>query len=91
MRLEFDGSGVNAGLQYITASGLQIAFGAETLNNPDEFRYLAAISWTNEQLLKRIDAMNKLIIRATALASEAKRAVPKKKAADKATETPPSQ
>lgn len=91
MRLEFDGSGVNAGLRYITASGLQIAFGAETLNNPDELRYLAAVSWTNEQLLKRIDAMNKLIIRATALASEAKRAIPEKKAADKATEPPPPQ
>lgn len=91
MRLEFDGSGVNAGLRYITSSGLQIAFGAETVNHLDELRYLAAISWTNEQMLKRIDAMNKLIIRATALASEAKRAMSEKKAVDKATEPPPSQ
>ena len=91
MRLEFDGSGVNAGLRYITSSGLQIAFGAETVNNPDERRYLAAISWTNEQMFERIDAMNKLIIRATALASEVKRAMSEKKAADKVTEPPPSQ
>ncbi len=91
MRLEFDGSGVNAGLRYITSSGLQVAFGAETVNHPDELRYLAAISWTNEQMLERIDAMNKLIIRATALASEAKRAMSEKKAVDKATEPPPSQ
>ena len=91
MRLEFDGSGVNAGLRYITSNGLQIAFGAETLNNPVELRYLAAISWTNEQMLERIDAMNKLIIRATALASEAKRAIREKKAADEATEPPLSQ
>ena len=91
MRLEFDGSGVNAGLRYVASSGLQVAFGAETLNNPDELRYLAAVSWTNEQLLERIDAMNKLILRATALASETKGAMSEKKAADKATESPSSQ
>ena len=91
MRLEFDGSGVNAGLRYITSSGLQIAFGAETLNNLDELRYLAAISWTNEQMLERIDAMNKLIIRAASLAGKTKRAIPEQKAADEATEPPPSQ
>ena len=90
MRLEFDGSGVNAGLRYITSSGLQVALGAETLNNPDELRYLAAVSWTNEKILERIDAMNKLIIRATALRNETERAI-SKKAADKATETPSSQ
>lgn len=87
MRLEFDGSGVNAGLRYVAATGLQVAFGAETLNDPDELRYLASVSWTNEQLLERIDAMNKLILRA----SEIKRAIPERKAADEATETPPSQ
>ena len=42
MNLEFDGTGVNAGVRYITSSGLQVALGAETLNNPDELRYLAA-------------------------------------------------
>ncbi len=89
--LEFDGSGVNAGLRYITSNGLQVALGAETLNNPDELRYLAAVSWTNEQMLEEIDAMNKLIRRATALVVETKRAISEKKATDKATETPPSQ
>ena len=89
--LAFDGSGVNAGLRYITSNGLQVALGAETLNNPDELRYLASVSWTNEQILEEIDAMNKLIRRATALVVETKRAISEKKGTDKATETPPSQ
>ena len=79
MRLEFDGSGVNAGLRYITASGLQIALGAETLNNPDELRYLVSVSWTNKHLLERIDETRRLIQRATELAIEAKRAASEKK------------
>ncbi len=91
MRLEFDGSGVNAGLQYITASGLQIAFGAKTLNNPDELRYLAAVSWTNEQMLEQINETKRLIRRATELVVETKRAISEKKEADKATETPSAQ
>ncbi len=89
--LAFDGSGVNAGLRYITSNGLQVALGAETLNNPDERRYLASVSWTNEKVLEEIEAMNQLIIRATALVVETKRAISEKKATDKATETPPSQ
>lgn len=91
MRLEFDGSGVNAGLRYITSTGLQVAFGAETLNNPDELRYLAAVSWTNEQMLEQIDETKRLIKRATELVVETKRAISERKAADKATETPPVQ
>lgn len=75
MDLEFDGAGVNAGLRYITPSGLQVALGAETLNNPDELRYLAAVSWTNEQLVNQIDETRRLIKQATKLAIEAKRAV----------------
>ena len=91
MRLEFDGSGVNAGLRYITSSGFQVALGAETLNNSDELRYLAAASWTNEQMIKQIDAMNKLIIRATKLMAETKRATSEKKQTDNTTETSLSQ
>ena len=75
MTLEFDGAGANAGVRYITSSGLQIALGAETLNNPDELRYLAAVSWTNEQLIDQIDETRRLIKQATKLAIEAKRAV----------------
>ena len=72
MNVEFDGVGVNAGMRYITPSGLQVAFGAETLNSPDELRYLATVSWTNERLIKQIDETRRLIKQ---LAIEAKRAV----------------
>lgn len=75
MNLEFDGAGVNAGMRYITSSGLQVALGAETLNSPDELRYLVAVSWTNEQLVNQIDETRRLIKQATKLAIEAKRAV----------------
>ena len=77
--LEFDGAGVNAGVRYTTSSGLQIALGAETLNNPDKLRYLAAVSWTNEQILEQIDETRRLIKRATELVVEAKRAIANKK------------
>ena len=77
MNLEFDGTGVNAGVRYITSSGLQVALGAETLNSPDELRYLIAASWTNEQLLEQVDETRRSIKRATELAIEAKRAVSK--------------
>ena len=75
MNLEFDSSGVNAGMRYITSSGLQIALGAETLNSPDELRYLIAASWTNERLIDQINETRRLIKQATKLAIEAKRAV----------------
>ena len=75
MNLEFDGAGVNAGIRYITSSGLQIALGAETLNSPEELQYLAAVSWTNERLIDQIDETRRLIKQATRLAIEAKRAV----------------
>ena len=75
MNLEFDGAGVNAGMRYITTSGLQVALGAETLNNPDELRYLVAVSWTNERLVDQINETRGLIKRATELAIEVKRAV----------------
>ena len=67
MQLEFDGTGMNAGMRYITASGLQVALGAETLNNPDELRYLAFLSWTNAQILEQIVDLERLITRARAI------------------------
>ena len=91
MQLEFDGTGVNAGMRYITSSGLQVALGAETLNDPDELRYLVSVSWTNAQILEQIRETQRLITRATALAVEAKRAVSKKKAVEETTESPSSQ
>ena len=75
MNVEFDGIGVNAGMRYITTSGLQVALGAETLNSPSELRYLTTVSWTTEQLIKQIDETRRLIKQATKLAIEAKRAV----------------
>lgn len=74
LSLEYDGVGANAGMRYIMPSGLQVALGAETLNKPDELRYLASVSWTNKHLLEQIDETRRLIQRATQLAIEAKRA-----------------
>ena len=53
LSLEFDGIGVNAGVRHTAMSGLQVALGVETLNNPDELRYLVSVSWTNEQMLEQ--------------------------------------
>lgn len=89
--LEFDGVGVNAGLRYITPSGLQVALGAETLNNPDELNYLVVVSWSNEQMLEQIKETRRLAKRATELVVEAKRAITQRKSADKTTETPSPQ
>ena len=86
--LEFDGAGVNAGLRYTTPSGLRVALGAETLNNPDELNYLVVVSWSNEQMLEQIKETTELAKRATALVVEAKRAITQQKSADKTTETP---
>ena len=79
MQLEFDGTGMNAGMRYITSSGLQVALGAETLSDPDELRYLAFVSWTNAQILEQIDDMNRLIKRAEELVGEVKRSIREKK------------
>ena len=72
--LEFDGAGVNVGMRYAASSGLQVALGAETLNTPDELRYLVSVSWTNAQILEQIDETRRLIKLATELAVQAKRA-----------------
>lgn len=89
--LEFDGVGVNAGMRYIASSGLQVALGAETLNNPEELRYLTVVSWTNEQMLEQIDETRRLIKQATELVVETKRAIREKRKAEKTTEPPSPQ
>lgn len=88
LSLEFDGIDVNAGVRHTATSGLQVALGVETLNNPDELRYLVSVSWTNEQMLEQIYETRRLIQRATKLVVGAKRAAAEKKATEPATETP---
>lgn len=78
LSLEFDGKGVNAGVRHIANSGLQVALGVETLNKPEDVRYLVSISWTNAQMLEQIDAAKRLARQAAKLASQAKRASEKK-------------
>lgn len=58
--LEFDGIAVNAGIRHTATSGLQVALGVETLNNPEEARYLVAISWSNAQVMEQIAAAKRL-------------------------------
>lgn len=72
LSLEFDGKGANAGLRYTADSGLQIALGVETLNKPEDMRYLVSVSWTNAQMLEQIDAAKRLARQAAKLASQAK-------------------
>ena len=60
LSLEFDGSGVNAGIRHTATSGLQFALGIETLNTPEEARYLVAISWSNAQVMEQIAAAKRL-------------------------------
>lgn len=73
LSLEFDGKGANTGLRYTADSGLQIALGVETLNKPEDIRYLVSVSWTNAQMLEQIDAAKRLARQAAKLASQAKR------------------
>lgn len=72
LSLEFDGKGANTGLRYTADSGLQIALGVETLNKPEDIRYLVSVSWTNAQMLEQIDAAKRLARQAAKLASQAK-------------------
>ena len=60
LSLEFDGSGVNAGIRHTAPSGLQFALGFETLNTPEEARYLVVISWSNAQVMEQIAAAKRL-------------------------------
>ena len=78
LSLEFDGIGVNAGVRHTAMSGLQVALGVETLNNPDELRYLVSVSWTNEQMLEQLDETRRLLQRVTKLVSQARRTATEK-------------
>ncbi len=60
LHLEFDGSGVNAGIRHTATSGLQVALGVETLNTPEAARYLVAVSWSNAQIMEQIAAAKRL-------------------------------
>ena len=71
--LEFDGAGINAGVRHTADSGLQIALGVETLNKPEDMRYLVSVSWTNAQMMEQIDGAKRLARQAAKLASQAKR------------------
>lgn len=70
--LEYDGTGLNAGIRHSVNSGLQIALGVETLNKPEEMRYILSISWSNAKMLEQIDGTKRLAKQAAKLASEAK-------------------
>ncbi len=70
--LEYDGTGVNTGIRHTTNTGLQVALGVETLNKPEEIRYLMSISWSNGKMLKQIDGAKRLARQAAKLASQRK-------------------
>ncbi len=72
LSLEFDGKGVNAGVQHTADSGLGVALGVETLNKPEDIRYLVSVSWTNAQMMEQIDGAKRLARQAAKLASQAK-------------------
>lgn len=72
LTLEFDGAGINAGIQHTANSGLQISVGTETLNKPEEIRYFAAISWSNAKLMEQIAGANRLAQQAARLARQTK-------------------
>ena len=76
--LEYDGTGVNTGIRHTANTGLQIALGVETLNKPDEIRYLVSISWSNAKMLEQIDGAKRLARQAAKLASQAKNQPEKK-------------
>lgn len=73
LSLEYDGKGVNAGLQHIADSGLRVALGFETLNKPEEIRFLASVSWSNAEMMDQIERAKRLALQAAKLASQTKR------------------
>lgn len=76
--LEYDGTSVNTGIRHTANSGLQIALGVETLNIPEEMRFLLSISWSNAKMLEQIDGAKRLARQAAKLASQAKNQPEKK-------------
>lgn len=73
LSLEFDGGGINAGIQHTANSGLRISLGVETLNRSEDIRYFAAISWSNAKLMEQIAGANRLAQQAAKLAGRAKK------------------
>lgn len=72
LNLEYDGNGINAGLRHTADTGLQVAVGVDTLNIPEEIRYLFSVSWTNEKIIEQIAGANRLARQAARLATQAK-------------------
>ena len=72
LSVEYDGKGVNAGIRQTANSGLQVALGVETLNKPEEIRYLLSISWSNAKMLEQIEGAKRLAKQAAKLASQPK-------------------
>lgn len=72
LNLEFDGRGINTGVRHTADTGLQVAIGVDTLNKPEETRYLFSVSWTNEKMIEQIAGANRLARQAARLASQAK-------------------
>ncbi len=70
--LEYDGKGINTGLRHTADTGLQVAVGVDTLNKPEETRYLFSVSWTNKKMIEQIAGANRLARQAARLASQAK-------------------
>lgn len=73
VNLEYDGRDINAGLRHTADTGLQVAVGVDTLNKPDETRYLFSVSWTNEKMIQQIAGANRLARQAARLATQAKK------------------
>lgn len=78
LSVEYDGIGVNAGIRHTANSGLQVALGVETLNKPEDIRYLLSISWSNAKMLEQIEGAKRLARQAAKLASQAKNQPEKK-------------
>lgn len=70
LSVEYDGKGVNAGIQQTANSGLRVALGVETLNKPEDIRYLLSISWSNAKMLEQIEGAKRLAKQAAKLASQ---------------------
>ena len=78
LSLEFDGVGINVGIQHTANSGLRLAMGVETLNKLDDIRYFTAISWSNSELMEQIAAANRLALQAAKRAGQVKQTPNKK-------------
>lgn len=76
--LDYDGVGTNAGIRYTTNTGLQLALGVETLNKPEDIRYLVSISWSNAEMLEQIEGAKRIALQAAKLATQVKSQLEKK-------------